>query len=421
MPAPHIDSWMIGHRNAKRTASRWTMALIGGLVAVAGCGAGDPQGLVTPTTMVVAQGQAQNGVVNQPVAIIPAVLVQGDGSRPAAGVTVIFRVTSGGGVVLGDTVTTNGQGVAQVGNWILGSSEGPNALVAEVGGLDPVTFRATASLSLFRIEVRVAAGNLTPGQQNLFTRAASRWGTLITGDLPDVVLNRSSSGCHPAINETVDDLLIFVEILPIDGDRGSLAFGGPCLVRDVGNLPVVGRIRIDEADLGRMESNGTLEAVILHEMAHVLGLGTDLWPLAGLLRDASLAPVNGLDPHFIGPQAVAAFDSAGGTDYAGAKVPVADVGGVGSQDSHWRESVMQTELMTPVVIPGLNPLSVVTLASLADLGYAIDPGGVDSYTVPIAALRTLEGVGERLEGDVPADPILVVDPYGRRVRTVGGP
>ena len=48
----------------------------------------------------------------------------------------------------------------------------------------------------------------------------------------------------------------------------------------------------------------------------------------------------------------------------------------------------------------MNPLSLVTLASLADLGYAIDPDGVDSYTVPIAALRTTEGVGERLEGDV---------------------
>lgn len=421
MPAPHFDSRMIGRRITNRATRHLVIALVGGLVAVAGCGAGDPQGLITPTTMNVAQGQDQDGVVNQPVAIIPAVVVQGDGSRPATGVTVIFRVTSGGGVVLGDTVMTNGQGVAQVGNWILGSSEGPNTLVAEVGGLDPVTFSATASLSLFRIEVRVAAGNLTAGQRNLFTRAASRWGTLITGDLPDVVLNRSSSGCHPAINETVDDLLIFVEILPIDGDRGSLAFGGPCLVRDVSHLPVVGRIRIDEADLGRMESNGTLEAVILHEMAHVLGLGTDLWPLAGLLRDASLAPANGLDPHFIGSLAVAAFDSAGGTDYAGAKVPVADVGGTGSQDSHWRESVMQTELMTPVVISGLNPLSVVTLASLADLGYAIDPDGVDSYTVPISALRTMEGVAERLEGDVQADPILVVDRYGRRVRTVAGP
>jgi hypothetical protein len=134
-----------------------------------------------------------------------------------------------------------------------------------------------------------------------------------------------------------------------------------------------------------------------------------------------LAPANGLDPHFVGPLAVVAFDSAGGTDYAGAKVPVADVGGAGSQDSHWRESVMQTELMTPVVIPGLNPLSVVTLASLADLGYAIDPDGVDSYTVPIAALRTMEGVAERLEGDVQPDPILVVDRYGRRVRTAVGP
>ena len=57
-------------------------------------------------------------------------------------------------------------------------------------------------------------------------------------------------------------------------------------------------------------------------------------------------------------------------------------------------------------------------ASPADLGYAIDPDGVDGYTVPIAALRTTEGVAERLEGDVQTDPILVIDPFGRHVRTV---
>ena len=161
MTVPHFDSRMIGRRIANRATPRRTIALVAGLVAVAGCGAGDPQGLVTPTTMTVAPGQAQDGVVNQPVAIPPAVEVRGEGGRPAAGVTVVFRVTSGGGVVLGDTVMTNGQGAGQVGGWILGSSEGPNTLVAEVAGLDPVTFSATALLSLFRIEVRVVAGNPT--------------------------------------------------------------------------------------------------------------------------------------------------------------------------------------------------------------------------------------------------------------------
>ncbi|TDJ54537.1 MAG: hypothetical protein E2O47_05930, partial [Gemmatimonadetes bacterium] len=76
---------MIGRRITNRASRHLMIALVGGLVAVAGCGAGDPQGLVTPTTMNVAQGQDQDGVVNQPVAIIPAVVVQGDGSRPATG------------------------------------------------------------------------------------------------------------------------------------------------------------------------------------------------------------------------------------------------------------------------------------------------------------------------------------------------
>jgi len=406
---------IVPHWNERSDLRALIVAGLGSVsISLSACGSNPSPGApVDPVAILIVQGQAQDGVVNQPVAIAPAVVVRGEGDQPAAGVTVIFRVTSGGGVVLGDTVATNGEGLGQVGSWILGSSQGPNTMVAEVAGLDPVTFSATASLSLFRVDVRVVAGNPTTGRRNVFSRAASRWGTLITGDLPDVVLNRPSSGCHPAINETVDDLLIVVEVLPIDGDRGSLAFGGPCLVRNSSGLPVVGRIRIDDADLGRMESNGTLEAVVLHEMAHVLGLGTELWPLAGLLQDASLPPGNGLDPHFIGPRAVAAFDVAGGIDYAGAKVPVADVGGAGSQDSHWRESVMQTELMTPVVIAGVNPLSAITLASLADMGYTVNLDGVDSYTVPMATLRTLRVGGERLERDVQADPIIRVDRDGR--------
>ncbi len=72
---------------------------------------------------------------------------------------------------------------------------------------------------------------------------------------------------------------------------------------------------------------------------------------------------------------------------------------------------MQTELMTPVVIAGTNPLSAITLGSLADMGYTIDPDGVDDYTVPMATLRTSQA-GERLEGDVQADRIIKVDRNG---------
>ena len=63
-----------------------------------------------------------------------------------------------------------------------------------------------------------------------------------------------------------------------------------------------------------------------------------------------------------------------------------DVGryGAGSVDNHWRESVFGAELMTPrvSVSSGDQPLSKVTIAALADLGYEVDYTHAESYTLP---------------------------------------
>ena len=79
-------------------------------------------------------------------------------------------------------------------------------------------------------------------------------------------------------------------------------------------------------------------------------------------------------PHFDGPNAIAAFDAIGGSAYtAGEKVPVENVqSGAGTRDSHWRLSVFANELMTGIMSPTSSPLSRVTVASLRDLGYEVD-------------------------------------------------
>jgi hypothetical protein len=65
-------------------------------------------------------------------------------------------------------------------------------------------------------------------------------------------------------------------------------------------------------------------------------------------------------------------------------VPVEDQGGPGTRDSHWRERTFGPELMTGYVSrPGvLNPLSRVTVASLADLGYVVDVTAAEAYALP---------------------------------------
>jgi hypothetical protein len=315
-------------------------------------------------------------------------------------VAVRFAVTSGGGALSGDSPTTDSDGVAAVGQWRLGSS-GVNTVEAtlpdETLADEPVLFVATTTpAGGFDIVVRFLTE--PTGEQALaFAQAEVRWEQLITGDLEDGSIDVTAGTCGtgtPALNEVVDDVLILASFRNLDGPGSVLAQAGPCLIRDanndnqfeVGDLPGVGVMTFDAEDLDFVAQNGVLGAVVLHEMGHVLGLGS-LWTDMGLLADPARGGAAGADPHFTGGQAITAFDAAGGAAYPDAKVPVEDTGGPGTVDSHWRESVFDTELMTGFIDLTGNPLSAVTAASLADQGYQVDQARSDAYQLPAGNLR----------------------------------
>ena len=178
---------------------------------------------------------------------------------------------------------------------------------------------------------------------------------------------------HPAINETIDDLVIYIEVVAIDGPGGILGSAGPCVVRPSGALTVLGRIRLDQADVASMESSGTLYDVVLHEMGHVIGVGT-LW-----ITHALLVGGGGSDPYFTGTKAGSEYLAAGGTHPN--PVPVENTGGPGTRDAHWREADMSSELMTGWISTGSNPLSRITVGSLQDQGYGVNMGAADSYSL----------------------------------------
>jgi hypothetical protein len=131
-------------------------------------------------------------------------------------------------------------------------------------------------------------------------------------------------------------------------------------------------------------------------MLHVVGFGT-IWTdknvLAGGLPDplAAHVPYPAHNPTFTGTTAIAEYHDVGGP--ASTPVPVegcSTVGtptgcGDGTGDSHWTETVFQTELMTGWIDAGTNPLSRVTIGSLEDLGYQVNMSAADAYTLPVAA------------------------------------
>ena len=247
----------------------------------------------------------------------------------------------------------------------------------------------------FDIELRFLGTEPTPAQARTIRAAADAWERVITRGLPPMNILTSEVWCEPGdpslFGVQVDDLLINVRLDYI-GPGAVLAVAGPCAVRAESSLPYFGDVLFDTADIRHLERSGVLYDTALHEIAHVLGFGLGpRWDR--LLREPSGAGVSGRDTHFDGAAAVAAFDRAGGTSYAGGKVPVEnDTGrfGRGALDTHWRESVFGEELMTTAVVigDGSEPLSEVTIAALEDLGYQVDYRRAERYRLlPATSLR----------------------------------
>ncbi len=218
--------------------------------------------------------------------------------------------------------------------------------------------------SQFDIALNLPAG-LNPDNSQAFELAAQKWESIIRGDLPDVVVANVG---------TIDDLLINVIIASIDGPGGVLGTTGIDLKRTGTFLPAMASITIDSADLAALSVDGLLSDVALHEFGHALGFGT-IWSDLNLI-----AAPGSTNPRFVGRQATAEYNRAFRNSEP--NVPVENVGGAGSANVHWRESLFGNELMSSVLEAGSNPLSRVTAAAMADMGYLVDLSFADPYTPP---------------------------------------
>jgi hypothetical protein len=333
-----------------------------------------------PARVEINDGGGQNVLVGSPLPIPPSVRIGDSYGNPTPGETVVFAASSGGGTVSGPVAVAGPDGIARVGGWTLGSTTGVQRLTASVGGLTREIAATAWPPGGFQIEVEF----LTPvdaGEALVFTEAASRWEGIVVGDIPDFGGTLPEGGCQPVTDSGgIDDVKIYVTVRAIDGSGGVLGRAGPCYYRTFGGIfPITGIMELDEADLEDMQAAGLLEDVIVHEMGHVLGFGT-LWNASS---NQFLTGAGGVDPFFNGLGARFAFDAVGGSVRTGSKVPVENTGGAGTRDGHWRESVHDAELMTGWIEAGgtPNPLSIITIASLSDMGYVVDMNAGDPYTL----------------------------------------
>jgi hypothetical protein len=374
-----------------------------------------------PAGLVAAAGGNQAVLAGTNAPVPPSVKVVDGSGAGVAGVVVSFAVTAGDGSINPTSVTTDADGVATLARWTMGPAGSLNAVTATAGTLPALEFDDAGC------DNGVATGfaitlcyrtTMTASQRQAFVNAASRWGTIITNDVPDISANFEGvcGGTVPLYNGNVDDLLIFATVEPIDGPSNIVGSAGPCILRNTSELPIIGTMRFDSADLAALENAGLLNSVILHEMGHVLGIGP-LWPRKNLIVDPSSASQS-LDTHYVGASGLAGFDAIGGATYTGGlKVPVENTGGAGTINGHWRENVLRNELMTGTINNGSNPLSALTVRSLQDLGYSVNALNADPFFLTLTS--TLPGAstqGVSLGNDILTFPLWTIDAKGRMNR-----
>ncbi|MEP6781423.1 MAG: Ig-like domain-containing protein [Gemmatimonadaceae bacterium] len=104
-------------------------------------GTTEPTG--SPGSIAVVSGQSQTGTVGTTLSVPLTVTVKDVSGNLLANATVSWDVSPGAGATSSGATRTDSRGVSSV-TWTLGTSAGASSVSAQVGGVSPVTFTATA-------------------------------------------------------------------------------------------------------------------------------------------------------------------------------------------------------------------------------------------------------------------------------------
>ena len=196
---------------------------------------------------------------------------------------------------------------------------------AEFGWLDANTYLSGGDTpNGFNLELSFKGTQWTTSQKEMAAAQAELLSDYIIGDLAD--------------NGSIDDIRIDMHTWDLDGSGGVWGRGGHTSEGSDG-IADTGVVYLDESDLATAESWGMLDELMMHEMLHAIGWGTN-WD--GLTSGNT----------FIGETAESVYGSA---------VPI-------DGNGHLAESV-GNEMGTTYISNNAEDFSELTLAVLEDMGF----------------------------------------------------
>lgn len=399
-----VPSWTLGTVKGTNTL---TMTVAGASLAFSATAAAGPI-----QTIAVLSGGTQTaaaGTVLGPVKVAP---LDQYGNR-LDNQSASFVVVAGGGSLAGATAQAAPDGSITMPAFTLGNSVVPQKVQVTIG---TKTAEISAAVETsYEIDVRFWGEPVSQAHRDLFEAAAARIRAFVVGSVPVVdATGADPSACGvsgmPVLNESISGVLIYASVQTMDGPGKVLASAGPCYIRSNSDVrTVVGVMQFDVADMQTLSNQGRLQDVITHEMLHVIGVGS-FWNYLGLLTGYDTPSVA-----YTGAGGVAgcALTGAG----CASSVPVENTGGGGTANSHWRETVFGNELMTGFANAGVMPISQMTIRSLGDLGYIVNPAAADAFSVIGALRRSDARIGD--SGGAPWERPLPKGPFVLPSR--GGP
>jgi hypothetical protein len=221
-----------------------------------------------------------------------------------------------------------------------------------------------------RFDIQVNLGNgltgLNTPARNAIEQAAQFW--------EQVISHSTFNGVHN----------LRIDVTGASLSNNTLAQAGPRgYQRDANNrdMPVTGAATINSNQFSTFNSDSNyLRDIMIHEFGHVLGIGT-LWESRGrsFVRRAD-------GTYNSNTYAGWAYGELNGT-FRQTAIPLTTGVGSGSDYSHWREQVFTNEIMTHAIGSGGSPMSQMTIASLRDIGWNVNYGAAQPYSLSNPVVR----------------------------------